>query len=66
MHRVAPRYSKLVTSANFWPFMLITDVVRVVGHDLALFCADFHSIRRCSVYEPVDEVLNFTLPAVKS
>ena len=23
MHRVAPRYLKLVTSSNFWPFMLI-------------------------------------------
>ena len=23
LHRVAPRYLKLVTSSNFWPFMLI-------------------------------------------
>ena len=28
LHRVAPRYLKLVTSSNFWPFMLIcTDIV---------------------------------------
>ena len=40
LHRVAPRYLKLVTSSNFWPFMLniCTDVVRAVGHDLALIC----------------------------
>ena len=24
MHRVAPSYLKLVTSSNFWPFMLIS------------------------------------------
>ena len=24
LHRVAPRYLKLVTSSNFWPFMLIS------------------------------------------
>ena len=23
LHRLAPRYLKLVTSSNFWPFMLI-------------------------------------------
>ena len=39
------------------------DVVRVVGHDLALFCADFHSIYPCSVYESVVEVLKFTIAA---
>ena len=59
LHRVAPRYFKLVTTSNIWPFMLkfCSDVVRAVGHDLALFCADFHSICRCSVYESVGEVL---------
>ena len=34
-----------------------TDVARVVGH------AYFHSIRRCSVSESVDEVLQFTIAA---
>ena len=58
LHRVAPRYLKLVTSSNFWPFMLIgTNVVCAVGHDLALFCADIHSICRCFVYESIGEVL---------
>ena len=64
LHRVAPRYFKLVTTSNIWPFMLkfCSDVVRAVGHDLALFCADFHSICRCSVYEFVG-VLKFTIAA---
>ena len=65
MYRVASKYLELLTSSNFWPFMLIicTDVACAVGHDLALFCADFHSICRCSVYESVDEVLKFTTAA---
>ena len=43
LQRVAPRCLKLVTSSNFWPFMLIcTDAVCAVSHDLALSCADFH------------------------
>ena len=64
MPTVAPRYFKLVTTSNIWPFMLkfCSDVVRAVGHDLALFCADFHSICRCSVYEFVG-VLKFTIAA---
>ena len=42
-----------------------SDVVRGVGHDLPLFCADFHSILRCSVYESVGEVLKFTTDAAR-
>ena len=38
-------------------------VVRAVGHDLALFYADFHSICRGSVYEFVGEALKFTIAA---
>ena len=30
---------------------------------LALSCADFHSIYRCSVYESAGEVLKFTIAA---
>ena len=52
LYRVAPRYLKLVTSTK--PLAIHanigTDVVRAAGHDLALFCADFHSICRRSVY----------------
>ena len=64
LHRVAPRYFKLVTTSNIWPFMLkfCSDVVCAFGHDLALFGADFHSICRCSVYEFVG-VLKFTIAA---
>ena len=63
LYRVASKYLELVTSSNFWPFMLIicTDVARAVGRDLALFCADFHSIRTRSFYESFGEVLKFTL-----
>ena len=52
LHSVVPRYLKLAIS-NFWLSMLIicTDDARVVGHDPAFFCADIHSICRCSVYE---------------
>ena len=32
---------------------ICTDVVLAVGQDLALFCADLHSICCCSVYESV-------------
>ena len=30
LHRVAPRYLKLVTSSNFWPFMLISALILFV------------------------------------
>ena len=30
MHRVAPRYLKLVTSCNIWPFMLISALMLFV------------------------------------
>ena len=30
MHRVAPRYLKLVTSSKFWPFMLISALMLFV------------------------------------
>ena len=65
LYRVASKYLELVTSSNFWPFMLIicTDVARAVGRDLALFCADFHSIRTRSFYESFSKVLNFTIAA---
>ena len=62
---VTPRYLKLITSSNFWPFLLKSAVVvRAIGYDLTLFCADFHSISCCSVYESVGEVLKFTVAAV--
>ena len=68
LHRVPPRYFKLVTPSNFWPFMLLisTHVVCAVSHDFALFCADSHSICRCSVYESVGEVLKFTISFTSS
>ena len=31
--------------------------------NLALFCADFHFICRCSLYVSIDEVLKFTTAA---
>ena len=39
------------------------DVVCAVDHDLALFCADFHSISDHSVYQPAGGVLKFILAA---
>ena len=40
---------------------ICTDVVRTVNPDLALFCADFHFICCCSVYESVE--VKFTIAA---
>ena len=57
LHRVSPRYLKLVITSYFWT------LIRTVGHDLALFCADFRSICGCCVYEPVGEVLKFKTAA---
>ena len=58
LHSVAPRYLKLTTSSNYLAVHanMCTDVLRAGGHDFALFCADFHSICRCSAYEFVGEV----------
>ena len=39
------------------------DVVRAVGHDLPLFCADFLFLCCYSVYESVGEVLKLTAAA---
>ena len=59
--RVTPKYFKLVTSSNFWPFMQSTYFVRAAGQDFALCCADFPSICCCSVYESVRGVLKLTI-----
>ena len=40
---------------------ICTDVFRVVGHDVALFGADFHFICCCSVCESVSEDFKFTI-----
>ena len=56
LHRIAPRYLKLVTSSYT---NIYTDVVRATSHDLALFCVDYYSICRCSV----GEVLKFIIAA---
>ena len=60
MLRVTPKCVKLAVYAE-----ICTEVVRAVSHDLALFCADFHFIWRCSVYESVGEVLKFTFAATR-
>ena len=57
MHRVAPRYLK---ASNFLSF-IYTDVFCAVGHDLALFCADFHSKCCYSVHKSVVEALSSPL-----
>ena len=70
LHRGAPCFLKLVTSRTFWPVMLISALLLLhacaVGHDLALFHADFHSICCCSVCESVGEVLKFTIKPNKN
>ena len=46
LHRVAPRYLKLVTSSNFWPFHanICTDVFHAVVHDTILLFSVLTSI----------------------
>ena len=52
LHMVAARYLKLATSSAFLPLMLIRALMLfVLSVMFALFCADFHSLYRCSVYE---------------
>ena len=65
LHWVAPKYLELVTSSNVWPFMLISALMlfMLLVMILLFFCADFHSICRCSVYESVGEVLKSTIVA---
>ena len=61
LHRVAPRYLKLVTSCSFWPFMLISALMlcMLLGMISLFFCAGFHSTCQYSVYELVLEVFKF-------
>ena len=65
MHRAAPRYLKLVTFSNFWPFLLTSALILFMLFVMTLlfFYADFHSICPCSIYEPVGEVLKFIIAA---
>ena len=45
LHRVAPRYLKLVTSSNFYVYVNVcTDVVHAAGHDLPLAVAPSSSL----------------------
>ena len=61
VQRVAPRYLKLRAGHT----NIFTDVAHAVGHELALFCPDFHSIHPFSVYESVAEVLKFVTAAAQ-
>ena len=62
LHGIAPRYLKLVTSSNFWGFVLISALMLCVLLDMVLFISVLTCIL-CSVYESVDEVLKFTIAA---
>ena len=44
LHRVAPRYLKLVTSSNFWPFMLISALTLFVLFVMSLLFSVLISI----------------------
>ena len=60
MHRVAPRYLKLVTSSNFWPFMLISALMLFV---LLVLILRFSVLTSTPYAESVGEVLKFTTAA---
>ena len=44
LHKAAPRYLKLVTSENFWPFVLISALVLFVLLDMILLYSMLTSI----------------------
>ena len=57
LHRLAPSYLELVTSANFWSFVLIAALMLFVLLVMILL----FSVCCCSVYESVGEILKFTI-----
>ena len=63
MHRVVPTYLRLVTSSNFWPFMLISALMLFVLLVLILLFSVLTSIPfyRYSVCESIGEALRFTI-----
>ena len=67
MYRVVPMYLKLVTSCNFWPFMLISALILFVLLVMILVFSVLTSIPYAvpyapvSVYKSVGEVLKFTI-----
>ena len=63
--RIAPGYLTLVTSSNFWLFMLISALMLFVLLVMILLFSVFHSVYRCSVYESVGEVLKFIIVAAR-
>ena len=56
----ALKYVELITSSKLLAFhaSICTDVTCAAGHDLALFCANFHSIGLCFVYRSVGKILD--------
>ena len=60
LHRVAPRYLKLVNSSNFWPFMLISALMLFV---LLVLILRFSVLTSTPYAESVGEVLKFTTAA---
>ena len=62
LHTVAPRYLKLVTSSNIWPFMLISALVLFVLLVMILLFSVLTSTQYAGacVCESIGEVLKFT------
>ena len=60
---VAPRYVKLVTSSNFWPFVLISALFLLVLLVMILLFSALTSIPLCpcSVYQSVGEVSKLSI-----
>ena len=66
LHRGVPKHLKLITSSNFWPFMLIPALmlfVLLVIISLFSMLTSIISAVALSVYESVGEVLKFTIAA---
>ena len=65
MHRVAPRYFKLATFYNFWPFILISALTLFVLLVMILLFSMLTSnpYASCSVYESVGEVSKVAIAA---
>ena len=60
LHGIAPRYLKLVTSSNFWGFVLISALM-LCALLVVVLLNSLLTCMPCSVYESVGEVLKFTI-----
>ena len=50
LHRVAPTFLKLVTSSNFWPFVLISALEQIVDKKRNMLLLHCYVVLRNSIF----------------